>query len=861
MSTTVDLGKITASVTVGTTTTGAAGTNASVSNSGTTQDAVLNFTIPRGAQGVQGPQGIQGNTGPAGPTGPQGPMGDVAVITPEQQAAFTMYSVPGQNTDGPMTQKAVTDNLVASAISYDNSQSGLAATDVQGALDEVVDDTTYSNDVTLTSDLVRNYNINANGNYVRSGDSYQCWAIRVYSGEKYRVKANNTVRAHLAFMASDPTSPTNNTPADFIDGYNGRFSVNVGEVDSFIVPESSGNIYLYIQKKSQSYDNTPDFFEKITGVKEKIASLKAEEIFYDTQSGIEADNVQEAIDKVSNNVFENFKEEVVHLTGATNMYIRADGLWSKSSDAGGYLMPIEDADKYYYRLTAGNNAAARVVALLDDSAVSGGTPSYVTGDYTTSRVRAAIGTSIIFRLPQGTNYIWVSRLQLNLDNTPRIEKLQSLDEIVGEIRASEIYYKKGLNDDGTLFDAGAAGAATYKYSVLSEHKYSVSGYSPADSNLSRVSIVCADTDGVALSSYKPCKSAAFNGYVIETPKNCTHILVFNTASGPASLKEYHNTFENAKIESIPQIYNDGHKFYRGSNLKILCFGSSWFMDTWWYLNKLLGDAGVSCELHCYYMGHAKMREWLEFYNGNTTPFSGTEATRSASKNVSVNGSDWTISSYSQSGTYNAESYKNDFVADIKSGDWDIIAFQQGAQECIIAEEWDAKHDVVKMIKENCSYKTTIAFNATFAPALKNYSGDYFPTISRSDYGKEYFQYLNNRNTKLFMADTGIYNVSPNGAMLSLMRTDATLNLSNDMANDGLHPNNGLPILGLCGCFYETFIAPLIGISFDELNWLPTSSTQKASVSGSSYQSCSAEQLAIIKKYVKQALADRFKYYQ
>lgn len=138
MSTTVDLGKITASVTVGTTTTGAAGTNASVSNSGTTQDAVLNFTIPRGAQGVQGPQGIQGNTGPAGPTGPQGPMGDVAVITPEQQAAFTMYSTTGQNTNGPMTQKAVTDALVAGSISYDNSQSGLAADNVQGALDEVV---------------------------------------------------------------------------------------------------------------------------------------------------------------------------------------------------------------------------------------------------------------------------------------------------------------------------------------------------------------------------------------------------------------------------------------------------------------------------------------------------------------------------------------------------------------------------------------------------------------------------------------------------------------------------------------------------------------------------------------------------
>ena len=130
MSTTVDLGKITASVTVGTTTTGAAGTNASVSNSGTTQDAVLNFIIPRGAQGVQGPQGVQGNTGPAGPTGPQGPMGDVAVITPEQQAAFTMYSVPGQNTDGPMTQKAVTDNY---PLIYNLNEADFSISDPHGS--------------------------------------------------------------------------------------------------------------------------------------------------------------------------------------------------------------------------------------------------------------------------------------------------------------------------------------------------------------------------------------------------------------------------------------------------------------------------------------------------------------------------------------------------------------------------------------------------------------------------------------------------------------------------------------------------------------------------------------------------------
>ena len=51
-----------ATITVGTTTTGAPGSMASVTNSGTTSAAVFNFTVP------QGPQGTPGERGQAGPT-------------------------------------------------------------------------------------------------------------------------------------------------------------------------------------------------------------------------------------------------------------------------------------------------------------------------------------------------------------------------------------------------------------------------------------------------------------------------------------------------------------------------------------------------------------------------------------------------------------------------------------------------------------------------------------------------------------------------------------------------------------------------------------------------------------------------
>ncbi|PWL70121.1 MAG: hypothetical protein DBY25_08690 [Clostridiales bacterium] len=71
-----------ASVSVGTVTTGAPGTSASVTNSGTSQNAVLNFTIPRGDTGPTGPQGIQGPAGSTGATGPTGATGATGATGP-----------------------------------------------------------------------------------------------------------------------------------------------------------------------------------------------------------------------------------------------------------------------------------------------------------------------------------------------------------------------------------------------------------------------------------------------------------------------------------------------------------------------------------------------------------------------------------------------------------------------------------------------------------------------------------------------------------------------------------------------------------------------------------------------------------
>lgn len=68
-----------ATIAVGTTTTGAAGSSASVVNSGTSSAAVFDFTVPAGATG---PTGETGSTGATGATGAQGPSGVVSVTSP-----------------------------------------------------------------------------------------------------------------------------------------------------------------------------------------------------------------------------------------------------------------------------------------------------------------------------------------------------------------------------------------------------------------------------------------------------------------------------------------------------------------------------------------------------------------------------------------------------------------------------------------------------------------------------------------------------------------------------------------------------------------------------------------------------------
>lgn len=311
----------------------------------------------------------------------------------------------------------------------------------------------------------------------------------------------------------------------------------------------------------------------------------------------------------------------------------------------------------------------------------------------------------------------------------------------------------------------------------------------------------------------------------------------------------------------PQIYNHTpHKKGTDETIKILCFGSSWFLNTWFYLNKITANLGINAKIHGYYMGHSQFNEWIAFYNNDLSPFAGSESTRQAYQYISENGADYTSQSHNTGGAFGDQEYRDAWYNDLTSGEWDIIAFQQGAHQSVKWEYWENYSTLVSIIKQHCGPDTVIAFNNTWCPSVTSQylPGDTDGACENTVEGQKLWQTMNWNNCKRMMKLTGIKNVSPNGAMIYTMRRDETLNTdSYDLMYDGLHPDNGLTMYGVCSCFFETFIAPFYGISVKNCTWLPDSSSQRSPFNNGKFRTITAEQRTKIFQYVRLSLSNRF----
>lgn len=171
-------------ISVGTTTTLEPGNNASVTNSGTNENVILDFAIPigptgpqgiQGVRGNQGPQGIQGIEGEIGPTGPQGIQGlegEVGPIGPQGPQGIKGDIGPTGPTGptGPAGPAGPTNVLSAYAERYSsNSQTVSVPTNTDTTIPlnttgpslDTLYNTENAIDINLAGTYLINYQLNA----------------------------------------------------------------------------------------------------------------------------------------------------------------------------------------------------------------------------------------------------------------------------------------------------------------------------------------------------------------------------------------------------------------------------------------------------------------------------------------------------------------------------------------------------------------------------------------------------------------------------------------------------------------------------------------------------------------------------
>ena len=147
-----------ATITIGTTTTGAAGTDASVTNVGTTSAAKFNFTIPKGDTGATGPQGEKGDTGATGPQGPKGDPFTYKDFTAEQLEDLH-EGITNYYKEYKSTYITTADNTTVIPINVTQYRNGidLLSVHINGLqLIEGTDYTSETRNITLTKAVTKN---------------------------------------------------------------------------------------------------------------------------------------------------------------------------------------------------------------------------------------------------------------------------------------------------------------------------------------------------------------------------------------------------------------------------------------------------------------------------------------------------------------------------------------------------------------------------------------------------------------------------------------------------------------------------------------------------------------------------------
>ncbi len=182
-------GMAAATISVNQTTTGAPGTEAQVTNIGTENNVILDFTIP---QGIQGEQGSIGPTGPANGLNSFGGLYDetpnVIVANPTTPQIITIANeLPTTN----LNYTNNTLNIVNSGIYEISYRAIVSTTTVEDAITIAVQKNNQDIPGTITTiDLLLNQDIIIQGNIIASLNSNDNITLTLLSGQEDSLTVN-----------------------------------------------------------------------------------------------------------------------------------------------------------------------------------------------------------------------------------------------------------------------------------------------------------------------------------------------------------------------------------------------------------------------------------------------------------------------------------------------------------------------------------------------------------------------------------------------------------------------------------------------------------------------------------------------
>ena len=341
---------------------------------------------------------------------------------------------------------------------------------------------------------------------------------------------------------------------------------------------------------------------------------------------------------------------------------------------------------------------------------------------------------------------------------------------------------------------------------------------------------------------------------LEVPSNARYIRYSSNRKWAKTVVAWGNKAYNKGLGVLPIVTQTiPAQFYRkqsGDSLRILCFGSSWLTNTWWYLNKMTNAVGINATIKCYFSSSCPFSKWIDRFEGKAE-----DAGSDFRRFDSVNGSDWSVEYVTD-----ATEFKNSFEED-----WDVIVFQQGATS---STDWATFFEpyyqkLMSYVKRAAKPWTVICYNNTWTPKL-----GVSPTLTKE--AQKEWQTLNNENCIKFTNAVGLSNfVIPCGSAVWALRNDSVITNSDDFVSvenntatysDNLHLKNGLPLYLTGLTLFRSIVTPFYGIDIDDIAWLPDENTQKNLSSGKSWMPIDSEQATRVKDMVRLAFSNRYGFY-